>query len=105
MGLASRRSQPLQTGRRRAGSVEQILAAQVLFHCVTLLVTLCSCCGEVAFSGSYQKWQRTDDNWKGKYAQGSYHKGTATFKGKCNKCGERGHKQSECPKAQGQEQL
>ena len=54
------------------------------------------------FSGSYQKWQRTDDSWKGKYAQGSYHKDSAAFKGKCNSCGERGHKQSECPKAQGQ---
>ena len=53
-------------------------------------------------SGSYQKWQRTDDSWKGKYAQGLYHKDTAAFEGKCNNCGERGHKQSECLKAQGQ---
>ena len=56
----------------------------------------------VAFSGSYQKWQRTDDNWKGKYAQTSHSKDAAAFKGKCNGCGERGHKLSECPKAQAQ---
>ena len=59
-------------------------------------------CEWLVFSGSYQKWQRTDNSWKGKYAQGSKHKDTAGFKGKCNTCGERGHKQGECPKAQGQ---
>ena len=66
---------------------------------------LCMCCGLLVFTGSYQKWQRTGDSWKGKYAQGSYHKDTAAFKGKCNKAGAFGHKQNECPKAQGQEKL
>ena len=60
--------------------------------CVYVVRVFCS----AHCTGNYQKWQRTGDGWKGKYAQGSYHKDTATFKGKCNKCGQYGHKSNEC---------
>jgi hypothetical protein len=61
---------------------------------------LCMCCGLRVFTGNYQKWQRAADKGKGKSAQGSYHKDNASFKGKCNNCGEYGHKLSECHLAQ-----
>jgi hypothetical protein len=75
---------------------------QVCIRCVAIVAIVRIRCGDLRFSGSYQKWQRTDDSWKGKYARGSYKKDAASFKGKCNNCGEHGHKQGECPKAQGQ---
>ena len=71
-------------------------AMQVFSSPCSAVFRLCMCCGVLVFTGSHQKWQRTGDSWKGKYTQGSYHKDTATFKGKCNKCGQYGHKSNEC---------